>query len=115
MQSHDFQISGVLESRFGTGQIVVTAPSKIKAGRELQLPSMVLLTNKASSQQFFLRILKVIIQLRDAARTAAKKQKRTGWYGVYHQIFYPFNLLDDPLGLVASTNGHLGKHPTTMK
>ena len=57
--------------------IVVHAPSKIKAGgRELQLPSMSQLTSKNSSQQFFLRILKVIIQLRDAAREAARKQRR---------------------------------------
>ena len=56
--------------------MVVTAPKKMKrSGRELQLPSMSLLTTKTSSQQFFLRILKVIIQLRDATKSAAKKAK----------------------------------------
>lgn len=34
------------------------------------------LTSKTSSQAFFLRILKVILQLRDAARLAAAKAKR---------------------------------------
>lgn len=34
------------------------------------------LTSKTSSQAFFLRILKVILQLRDAARLAASKSKR---------------------------------------
>jgi hypothetical protein len=32
------------------------------------------LTSKTSSQHFLLRILKVIIQLRDAARSAGKKR-----------------------------------------
>lgn len=34
------------------------------------------LTSKTSSQAFFLRVLKVILQLRDAARLAASKNKR---------------------------------------
>jgi E3 ubiquitin-protein ligase HUWE1 len=59
--------------------VVVHAPSKVKSsGRELQLPSMTLLTNKNSSQQFLLRILKVIIQLREAARLASKAARRPG-------------------------------------
>ncbi|XP_046372246.1 E3 ubiquitin-protein ligase HUWE1-like isoform X1 [Haliotis rufescens] len=70
---------GMLPDRFMPGvHVVVSAPTKMKSGRELQLPSMSQLTCKTSSQQFFLRILKVIIQLREAARVAAKKQKRTG-------------------------------------
>ena len=48
---------------------------KVKGGPELQLPSMNALTNKTSSQAFFLRVLKVIIQLRDAALHAMKKSK----------------------------------------
>ena len=65
--------------RFGGGHIVVHAASKVKSsGRDLQLPSMTLLTNKTSSQQFLLRILKVIIQLRDAARIAMKKTRKAG-------------------------------------
>ena len=65
--------------RYGAGAIVVHAPTKLKTsvgGRELQLPSMQLLTSKTASQQFLLRILKVIIQLREAARQAAKKARR---------------------------------------
>ena len=40
------------------------------SGRELQLPAMSLLTSKMSSQQFLLRVLKVIIQLRTASKQA---------------------------------------------
>ena len=36
--------------------------------QDLQLPAMVMLTSKTANQQFLLRILKVIIQLRDAAK-----------------------------------------------
>ena len=55
---------------------MVTAPSKVKGGSELQLPSMNALTNKTSSQAFFLRVLKVIIQLREAALNAIKKSRQ---------------------------------------
>ncbi|XP_059143196.1 E3 ubiquitin-protein ligase HUWE1-like isoform X5 [Physella acuta] len=68
---------GILQDRFSSGaSIVVSAPARLKTGRELQLPSMSQLTSKTSGQQFFLRILKVIIQLRDAARTAGNKHKK---------------------------------------
>ena len=63
--------------RFTNEAVVVAAPSKVKGGPELQLPSMNSLTNKTSSQAFFLRVLKVIIQLRDAALQAMKKSKQT--------------------------------------
>lgn len=59
-------------ARYSGQSVVIYAPSKVKGGRELQLPSMNLLTSKASSQAFFLRVLKVIIQLRDAARIAGQ-------------------------------------------
>ena len=62
--------------RFTNEAVVVAAPSKVKGGPELQLPSMNSLTNKTSSQAFFLRVLKVIIQLRDAALQAMKKSKQ---------------------------------------
>ena len=61
--------------RFTKEAVVVTAPSKVKGGSELQLPSMNALTNKTSSQAFFLRVLKVIIQLRESALLAMKKSK----------------------------------------
>ncbi|XP_048739045.2 E3 ubiquitin-protein ligase HUWE1-like isoform X5 [Ostrea edulis] len=70
---------GLIQDRYNPStSVVVAAPKKIKVGRELQLPSMSLLTSKTSSQQFFLRILKVIIQLRDAAKTQAKRTARRG-------------------------------------
>ena len=42
----------------------------------MQLSSMTALTNKTSSQSFFLRVLKVIIQLREAALLAIKKAQK---------------------------------------
>ena len=76
MLAQSAQPKGLLTDRYSGNAVVVSAPSKIKtSGRELQVPAMSLLTNKNSSQQFLLRILKVIIQLRDAARLAASKAK----------------------------------------
>lgn len=57
---------------------MITAPVKIKGrgGRELQLPSMQALTSKASSQAFFLRILKVIIQLTESTQLLTQNKSR---------------------------------------
>ena len=66
---------GAVIDRFTNQAVVIQAPSKVKGGAELQLPSMNALTNKTSSQAFFLRVLKVIIQLRDAALQSMKKSK----------------------------------------
>ncbi|XP_024868314.1 E3 ubiquitin-protein ligase HUWE1 isoform X2 [Temnothorax curvispinosus] len=60
--------------RFTNENVVVTAPSKVKAGSDLQLPSMAALVSKTSSQAFFLRILKVIVQIREAVRLANTKK-----------------------------------------
>ncbi|XP_076294389.1 HECT, UBA and WWE domain containing E3 ubiquitin protein ligase 1 isoform X2 [Lasioglossum baleicum] len=64
---------GTLLDRFTSESVVVTAPNKVKAGSDLQLPSMVALVSKTSSQAFFLRILKVIVQIREAVRLANTK------------------------------------------
>lgn len=63
--------------RFTNESVVVTAPSKVKAGSDLQLPSMAALVSKTSSQAFFLRILKVIVQIREAVRLANNKKTCT--------------------------------------
>lgn len=63
--------------RFTKGNVIVTASSKTKAGCDLQLTSMVNLTSKTSSQAFFLRILKVIVQIRDSVRLAHKKNQES--------------------------------------
>lgn len=57
---------------------MITAPVKIKGrgGRELQLPAMQALTSKASSQAFFLRILKVIIQLTESTQLLGQNKGR---------------------------------------
>ncbi|XP_033329504.2 HECT, UBA and WWE domain containing E3 ubiquitin protein ligase 1 isoform X3 [Megalopta genalis] len=65
---------GILLDRFTNESVVVTAPNKVKAGSDLQLPSMVALVSKTSSQAFFLRILKVIVQIREAVRLANTKK-----------------------------------------
>uniref|UniRef100_F6XN27 HECT-type E3 ubiquitin transferase n=1 Tax=Ciona intestinalis TaxID=7719 RepID=F6XN27_CIOIN len=61
---------GVIVNRFdSTLTVVLSAKDKFKKlGRELQLPSMQALTSKTSHQAFFLRILKVIIQLQQASK-----------------------------------------------
>ncbi|XP_076800643.1 E3 ubiquitin-protein ligase HUWE1-like isoform X1 [Clavelina lepadiformis] len=63
-------VKGLMRSRFdATLTVVLSAKDKFKkVGRELQLPSMQALTSKTSHQAFFLRILKVIIQLQQAAK-----------------------------------------------
>lgn len=58
---------GIVSDRFTNDLVVITAPSSSKGGREVQLPSMTSLTSKNSSQAFFLRILKVIMQLREVS------------------------------------------------
>ncbi|XP_072344004.1 E3 ubiquitin-protein ligase HUWE1 isoform X9 [Scyliorhinus torazame] len=70
-------------SRFDTAEnvVIVASHKRQLGGRELQLPSMSMLTSKTSTQKFFLRILQVIIQLRDATRRANKKAKETGRLG----------------------------------
>lgn len=66
---------GVVLDRFTNDSVIITAPSGSKSGREVQLPSMANLTSKNSSQAFFLRILKVIIQLRETSKPAAAPTK----------------------------------------
>ena len=71
---------GVITDRFNQGAtIVVTGNSKGpgRGGFELRLPSMSLFTSKMSNQNLFLRMLKVVIQLREAARKAAKRATET--------------------------------------
>uniref|UniRef100_A0A8D0HJB1 HUWE1 n=1 Tax=Sphenodon punctatus TaxID=8508 RepID=A0A8D0HJB1_SPHPU len=74
---------GKMQSRFDMAENVVIVASQKRplGGRELQLPSMSMLTSKTSTQKFFLRVLQVIIQLRDDTRRASKKAKQTGRLG----------------------------------
>nr|XP_023021300.1 E3 ubiquitin-protein ligase HUWE1-like [Leptinotarsa decemlineata] len=70
---------GVLHNRFTNEQVVVMASSKVKTSCELQLPSMVPLTIKSSSQVFFLRVLRVIVQIRNSIKQSMKRAE-TGSY-----------------------------------
>lgn len=63
---------GLLRDRFTKDAVIITAPSKVKTSNDLQLPSMAPLLSKTSNQSFFLRILKVITQIRDTVRQDAK-------------------------------------------
>lgn len=65
---------GILQDRFTKETVVITSTSKQKTRCELQLPSMVPLISKTASQSFFLRILKVVIQIRDSAKEALSKE-----------------------------------------
>jgi E3 ubiquitin-protein ligase HUWE1 len=63
---------GLLRDRFTKDAVIITAPSKVKTSNDLQLPSMAPLLSKTSNQSFFLRILKVITQIRDTIRQDTK-------------------------------------------
>jgi len=69
------RVKGVIQDRFTKNPILITGTASTKHNpsiREVQLPSMTALTCKTSSQSFFLRILKVIIQLRESIKVASK-------------------------------------------
>ncbi|XP_076049070.1 HECT, UBA and WWE domain containing E3 ubiquitin protein ligase 1 isoform X2 [Oratosquilla oratoria] len=70
------QFKGLLRDRFTNEQVIIRGSAKVKPPCELQLASMSALTSKTSSQAFFLRTLKVIIQLRDAIRLARNRRNR---------------------------------------
>lgn len=63
---------GLLKDRFTKDAVIISAPSKVKTSNDLQLPSMAPLLSKTSNQNFFLRILKVITQIRDTVRQDVK-------------------------------------------
>uniref|UniRef100_A0A3Q1KBD0 E3 ubiquitin-protein ligase HUWE1 n=1 Tax=Anabas testudineus TaxID=64144 RepID=A0A3Q1KBD0_ANATE len=77
------RLKGKMTSRFDGSEsvVIVAAQKRSLGGRELQLPCMSSLTSKTSTQKFFLRVLQVIIQLREDTRRANKKAKQTGRLG----------------------------------
>ncbi len=54
--------------------LVISSP-KTKQTRELQLPSMSMLVEKNSNQKFFVRLIRLIISLRETIEKEAKKKK----------------------------------------
>uniref|UniRef100_A0ACB8ENN4 E3 ubiquitin-protein ligase huwe1 n=1 Tax=Sphaerodactylus townsendi TaxID=933632 RepID=A0ACB8ENN4_9SAUR len=82
-QPQTTKLKGKMQSRFDIAEnvVIVASHKRPLGGRELQLPSMSMLTSKTSTQKFFLRVLQVIIQLRDDTRRANKKAKQTGRLG----------------------------------
>jgi len=55
--------------------LVISSP-KTKQTRELQLPSMSMLVEKNSNQKFFVRLIRLIINLREVIEKEAKKKKQ---------------------------------------
>lgn len=84
---------GILNNRFTNEHVVITASSKVKTSCDLQLPSMAPLTSKSSSQVFFLRVLRVIVQIREAITN------KKGPDGVGLTLGPLSEQLDDPQGL----------------
>uniref|UniRef100_W8BYZ8 E3 ubiquitin-protein ligase HUWE1 n=1 Tax=Notamacropus eugenii TaxID=9315 RepID=W8BYZ8_NOTEU len=82
-QPQTTKLKGKMQSRFDSAEnvVIVASQKRLFSGRELQLPSMCMLTCKTSTQKFFLRVLQVIIQLRDDARRANKKAKQISRLG----------------------------------
>uniref|UniRef100_A0A1B6DRZ8 HECT-type E3 ubiquitin transferase n=1 Tax=Clastoptera arizonana TaxID=38151 RepID=A0A1B6DRZ8_9HEMI len=74
-ESRNVAMKGILQNRFTNDTVVVSVSKKIKAGVDLQLPSMTPLISKSSSQAYFLRILKVIVQLRHSISKYEKKKR----------------------------------------
>lgn len=73
--SADKKQKGLLTDRFTNERVIISGNAKVKPPCELQLASMSALTSKTSSQAFFLRTLKVIIQLRDAIRLSRSRKQ----------------------------------------
>ncbi|XP_031335949.1 E3 ubiquitin-protein ligase HUWE1-like isoform X2 [Photinus pyralis] len=66
---------GMMQNRFTKETVIITASTKVKAGYDLQLPCMAPLTSKTSSQLFFLRVLRVIVQIREAIKNGLLKEE----------------------------------------
>ncbi|KAK5639592.1 hypothetical protein RI129_012084 [Pyrocoelia pectoralis] len=64
---------GTMQNRFTKETVIIIASTKVKAGYDLQLPCMAPLTSKTSSQLFFLRVLRVIVQIREAIKNGLQK------------------------------------------
>lgn len=70
--STDKPSKGLICDRFTKEAVVITAATKVKQTCDLQLPSMAPLTTKTSSQAFFLRLLRLIAQIRDTVKKSNK-------------------------------------------
>lgn len=57
---------------------MINSPLKNKGRYDWSVTNVHLLTSKSSSQMFFLRTLKVIVQIRESVRVANKRQKDAG-------------------------------------
>ncbi|XP_053950966.1 E3 ubiquitin-protein ligase HUWE1 [Anastrepha ludens] len=58
-------LEGVMQNRFTSENVIISAPSKFKPSCELQLPSIKKLLSPSSAQLYFLKTLKIFIQVRE--------------------------------------------------
>ncbi|XP_039153200.1 E3 ubiquitin-protein ligase HUWE1 isoform X2 [Drosophila simulans] len=56
---------GIMQDRFTAEHVIISAPKNAKPTCELQLPSMKKLMSNSSAQPYFLRTLKIFMQVRD--------------------------------------------------
>ncbi|XP_067638187.1 E3 ubiquitin-protein ligase HUWE1 isoform X2 [Eurosta solidaginis] len=60
-----FVLEGVMQDRFTSEHVIISAPSNFKPSCELQLPSIKKLLSPSSAQLYFLKTLKIFIQVRE--------------------------------------------------
>ncbi|XP_036319887.1 E3 ubiquitin-protein ligase HUWE1 isoform X1 [Rhagoletis pomonella] len=58
-------LEGVMQDRFTSENVIISAPSNFKPSCELQLPSIKKLLSPSSAQLYFLKTLKIFIQVRE--------------------------------------------------
>lgn len=77
-------VGGATQSNVIAGVVLPTLtpdqPALVDHSKDLHLPSMTPLTCKGSQQSFFLRMLKVVCQLRESAQVLLGAQKNAGRY-----------------------------------
>ncbi|XP_011213379.2 E3 ubiquitin-protein ligase HUWE1 [Bactrocera dorsalis] len=58
-------LEGIMQDRFTSENVIISAPSNFKPSCELQLPSIKKLLSPSSAQLYFLKTLKIFIQVRE--------------------------------------------------
>ncbi|KAK7867832.1 hypothetical protein R5R35_008271 [Gryllus longicercus] len=66
---------GIVPDRFTNGTVVVSAPVKVKGCYDVFMPSLNSLTKRTSTQAFFLRMLRVIVQIRESVRMSRRRRQ----------------------------------------
>ncbi|XP_017050710.2 LOW QUALITY PROTEIN: E3 ubiquitin-protein ligase HUWE1 [Drosophila ficusphila] len=72
---------GIMQDRFTAEHVIISAPKNAKPTCELQLPSMKKLMSSSSAQPYFLRTLKIFMQVRDMYEAQNSTQNGGGSAG----------------------------------